>query len=385
MWAIYEKDKNDLEVYGEMCAPHKPFSVQLCINWGCNRQATVKNTTFDQDGLPHCKGACDFCGAACLADPETGAWEHKRMDVEVAAELARQMHAWKPNGTRYEIDKFGEPWLNKKWPSIVKALRDNDPKCSINLQTNGIGVHKKDQSVFNRVCDQFFEAGGNMLVFDAYEGSYSAFVEKAKAYCAERDVLFVDFIYDNANHHNYYRKASPKTRELYVVDDLGECNINNHASNGHTQRHINNHAGLQMAAAQVKYGTQVTEPLSSTCTRVFREIIVGYDGTVTVCCHEFARRLNLGNILQDNVRDIWNGRDFRTVRALLKNHSRSWCNVCADCSYWGGNLAHLERISYEPTDEDMEHLADTNERLSNSRHPRFSLDLNYHGKQYRLE
>lgn len=123
MWAIYEKDKKDLEVYGEMCAPHKPFSVQLCINWGCNRQATVKNTTFDQDGLPHCKGACDFCGAACLADPETGAWEHKRMDVEVAAELARQMHAWKPTDEDMEhLAETNERLSNSRHPRFSLEL-----------------------------------------------------------------------------------------------------------------------------------------------------------------------------------------------------------------------------------------------------------------------
>lgn len=363
---IYARDQ---ETYGNHVAPQLPWSVQLCITYGCNRAPLKKNRYIDQNGEIACKGGCMFCGVASLIDIEKDVIGFNTMSVETAELVAKQLNDWVP-GRRFEINNFGEPWLNPEWDKIIKALRDNYPSCSIQLQTNGINLYKKGYEAFKDYVDRYFNNGGNLLAIDAYEGSYQTYMEFARRYHEETGVLAVDFMHDNKENRTYYRNACG-CKELYVVDDLGECDYKEKTTKDKkAQRNINNHSGCQAHEVWAQYGIdEKALPLQKKCTRVFREIIIGFDGTVTICCQDFLRRVNLGNIHETNVRDIWNSPEFNTIRKALYDKNRGFCTPCAMCSYAGGfRVGFIHRPDGKLTHEELVQLANLQDQLSDRMH-----------------
>lgn len=360
--------EEDIRRYGKNVAPQLPWSIQLCITYGCNRAPVVRNRYTDEvTGEIKCKGGCMFCGSASIIDKETDRPTFNHMKVETAVELAKQFQDWIPSPSRrFEINNFGEPMLNPHWREIVKALRDNYPGCCIQLQTNGVGTFN-NYDRFKNMVDDFFFNGGNLLAIDSYEGSYKYYIEYGKRYEKETGVKCIDFMHDNPENMTYYRNAGSDTKELYIVDDLGECDYKEKTTKDKkAQRSINNHAGCVDRSVWKQFGIDVNSlPLQKKCSRVFRELIIGCDGTVTICCQDFLRRVNLGNILETNVRDIWNSEEFNTIRKYLYDKDRSFCDPCRFCSYTGGfRLGFLKRPEGDISSEEQINLYNLVERNS---------------------
>lgn len=348
----------DVKKYGENVAPQLPWSIQLNPTYGCNR-APLRSKQ-QPDGS--CKGGCNFCGIWSLIDHEKDTIEFRYMTVETATVIAKQLNDWVP-GRRIEINNFGEPFLNPDIFKIIKALRDNYPSCCIQLQTNGVNC-KESYEIFKDMSSKFFEAGGNMLVFDSYEGTYPTYLEFSKKFKEETGIGYIDYIYDNPDHVSYYANHGTDYQKIFVVEDLEIT------SKGGTARAIYNHAGNLNPEVFKKYNIPVGElPMDKKCSRVFREIIVGYDGTVSMCCHDFRRQLVLGKVPEDNVRDIWNSREFNTLRKLLYDKDRTKIRPCNVCSYPGGfRLGFLHRPVGEVTQEDYDDLVSLQKKYSDLIH-----------------
>ena len=72
------------------------------------------------------------------------------------------------------------------------------------------------------------------------------------------------------------------------------------------------------------------------CNYPFKELVVSYDGKISLCCNDFFSSFNLGTIYADIV-TIWNNKIRKQIRNEFYNNK---FNICRDCS-----------IFYEPTQE----------------------------------
>lgn len=346
-----------MKMYKYSKAPQNPWSVQICPTYGCNRAPLPSK--IQPDGS--CKGGCEFCGIWSLINKDTGLINFKFMTVETARLIAEQLNNFIA-GRRIEINNFGEPLLNKDIWKIIDTLRTYYPSGCIQLQTNGLNAYKSYEE-FKQLCDNFFENGGNLLAFDAYEGSYKPYLEFAKRYGEENSIFVCDFIHDNKDNHTYYRNAGSKTKEIYVVDDLGEVNKSK------AQRHIFNHAGDVNPAVYEKYGIPTNLPLEKKCSRVFREIVVGFDGTVSICCQSFRRQLVIGNIYDTDLETLWNSEEWNIIRAVTFDKRRDLLRPCDICDYAGGfRIGFLKRPEIEVNNENLNKLVEVQKRYSDKIH-----------------
>lgn len=66
------------------------------------------------------------------------------------------------------------------------------------------------------------------------------------------------------------------------------------------------------------------------CSLPWKIIVVNWDGTVTACCMDYDARYKLGNMLCEEIVDVWNGNDYVKFRqAMLKNGEG--IKMCKDC------------------------------------------------------
>lgn len=73
------------------------------------------------------------------------------------------------------------------------------------------------------------------------------------------------------------------------------------------------------------------------CPQLWQRMFIHPDGVVSVCCVDSARELQVGNIHERSVEEIWNGPEYRKLRELHRTGRIEEIPVCANC-----HLAQIE-------------------------------------------
>lgn len=329
----------------------KPWSIQLEVVEGCNY-------------------SCWFCGIHSIrskSTPEIGWNDFREMPVELVRAMFKETQQWLPGGVRVELNNHGEPTLHKHFVDIIKAIR-TDPKAHIQLQTNGSQI--EDWKVFREQAKEWFAAGLNLLAINAYKRwwgkpheehktRYEMFMAYADKFAAKSGMRVTDHYYNNPDHLSIYRRYPVKMQQIFVLDDLGEVNLKKRTETGRpVSKDINNEAGnspekpLQNLLGQ----EPITEPLEKKCTRPFRELNMGYNGVVPVCCYDWSTQMPIGKFPDLSLKEIWNSIQLNAIRELLfrKNRHMTPCTVCSYNGGWRQGL--IKPPGLRQSDEDLQEI-----------------------------
>ena len=148
----------------------------------------------------------------------------------------------------------------------------------------------------------------------------------------------VDFYYDNPENLSAYRNYGRRSKKVFIFQDLGLVNIEKLTNKRLAKKILNEAGNSPEKVLKAKLGIEpVTEPLKKGCSRVFRELTIGWNGEVPACCYDWKSELVFGKFPEQSIKDIWSGKLWESARVLLhpSNAERdmSPCNVC---DYNGG-------------------------------------------------
>lgn len=261
-----------------------------------------------------CTLACSFCALQSIrangADAVAGVHgkssaPYKRMEYVTALRVAKEIErlGWNP---RIEFAMHGEPTVNERLSMMIGAFRNELPKSSILLTTNGSGLKTV------HVAHELFKAGLNTLAYDKY--NHAPWRERAQGtlreYCVRSGIPL--YFYP-AN-----KSASPHTRffgqRVVIIRDITENSSGTHK--------ITNQGGNSGTA----------EPLEQRCAKPFRELSIRWDGNVAICCDDWKGEYKIGNIHDMPLDAIWQHSRFRAARVALYNAQRSAIGVCSGCN-----------------------------------------------------
>lgn len=275
-----------------------------------------------------CCLACDFCGIYAL-NKYKKTQKRKRvqcMSIRTARQLAAGFADWmgKNHARRFEFAMRGEPLLHSDLPGIIALFRHNLPKAQLMITTNAIPIINGPPSLISNL----FRAGTNYIALDAYEPNRDAIIQYGQQHAREIGVPFHDLY---AEGWNVYQYRGHTERAIVLFDDI--------ALNQGTDRRkkLCNHAGNVDYTKTAKYGiTPLPAPLQKVCVNPFRELVIQYDGTVPVCCHDWLRECLVGVFPQQSLESIWEGDALNSIRSLLKRKARYRIPLCSRCDYDGG-------------------------------------------------
>ena len=77
--------------------------------------------------------------------------------------------------------------------------------------------------------------------------------------------------------------------------------------------------------------TFMKKKITNTCEYPWRTMVVLQDGQVTSCSHDYNGSINLGNVKDNNILEIWNSKKYKKMRSdfkKLKYDDYSVCNKC---------------------------------------------------------
>jgi len=275
-----------------------------------------------------CNLNCSFCGRS---QASTG-----RITKETLLNIVDNLTE---KTKRISISLQGEPTLHKNVGEYIGIIREKMPKAQILIITN-TEVYKS-KNIFEFI--DLFDKGLNYAQTDFYSKAQRDFfigeLERNKRILEIKGIQVYDYYKDNVNAFSY-KGYKHKTIILTDESDIFNCD-------GNVTRRMHNWGGNLKLSQWEKYtGSKLQDfPLRKVCKEPYKYMTIGYDGIVDICCSNGAKCIDLGNVNEEHVLDIWQGEKFQKVRALLAEGYREDLISCVLCSqrsfrvglypYWG--------------------------------------------------
>jgi radical SAM protein with 4Fe4S-binding SPASM domain len=70
----------------------------------------------------------------------------------------------------------------------------------------------------------------------------------------------------------------------------------------------------------------------ASCILPWRQLSIGWDGTVAICCRDMDFKDPIGNAQETSIDEIWNSEKMMQYRESLSNSRKSELSICKDCA-----------------------------------------------------
>ena len=233
-----------------------------------------------------CNRTCSFCPRSATNFIDKKEFITNTLHEKLCLELKELNY----RGTiRYS--GFVEPMLDKNIFNLINMARNYLPESNIEMVTNGDPLNLKR-------LKKLFESGLNKILISAYDGKEES--EKLEDLCIQANLTKKQYIV----RHRYYSEDK----------DFGIT--------------LSNRSGL-MTDAEFKIDA-LKEPLKKPCYIPSYTFFLDYQGDVLMCPHDWGKKVILGDLNKEKLKDIWFSKKFMEIRKMLNKSNRNFkpCNVC---------------------------------------------------------
>ena len=249
----------------------------------------------------------DTCNRSCLfcpkSDESIAPNTHQKMEMVLINKLAENLKKIKYKGS-VVLCGYGEPMLHKDVYKISKKLSE---VAFVEIVTNGDTLNEER-------IKQLYNSDANKLLVSMYDGPHQ--IKKFKEMVTKSGVP-KNFVILRDRWHDEKKDFGLK---------------------------LTNRAGTN------QYGIQEDEKKYSFCFYPSYQCLIDWNGDVFLCPQDWQRRITMGNIMQKEFIDIWNGKILENYRKklLMGNRSLSPCNKCnAEGTVLGKNHAEEWKKFYK--------------------------------------
>jgi len=239
-----------------------------------------------------CNRSCSFCPKS---DPKIAPDTHQRMQMNLINKLTEELKEIKYKGS-VTLCGYGEPMLHKDINLICKKLSEGS---FVEVVTNGDPLNAKK-------INELYVNNVNKLLISMYDGEHQ--IEKFNKMIKESEVPN-DFVILRDRWYD-----AKKDYGLKLTNRTGTINI-----------------GKQEKVGKYKK-----------CFYPSYQFLVDWNGDIFLCPQDWQRRIAMGNMMQENIFDIWTNKIITKYRKNLLNGKRvdNPCNTCnAEGTILGKNHA----------------------------------------------
>jgi radical SAM protein with 4Fe4S-binding SPASM domain len=285
------------------------------------------------DPVNTCNFKCTFCPTG---DREliksTGRWQG-RLDYDIYTKVIDDLGEFDQPLKVLRLYKEGEPLLHTRFADMVAYAKKSGHVKYIDTTTNGYlltpekvgpildaGIDRINISVDGMSSAQFWQFTKTRVDFDQFVDNIRKLYER-KGDCE----ICIKIPGDILSEHD-------RTRFFEIFGDIADrVFIENFAPCWPTFD-VEERTGIQISEGI--YGNDIAEV--SVCPYIFYSMAVNTDGSVSLCFLDWARKLDVGNVRTESVRDIWLGDAMNAHRIAHLEGRRKDNPTCRDC----GQLTH---------------------------------------------
>ena len=247
-----------------------------------------------------CNRSCSFCPKS---DNSVAPNTYQKMSRVLIDKLTSELKKIKYRGA-IALCGYGEPLLHNDIIYITKKLSS---VASVELVTNGDVLNYK-------ILNELYEANVSRILVSMYDGIHQ--VKKFK------EII----------------KKSKIPEDLVILRDRWYDKDNNFGVK------LTNRTGT------IKIGNQLSNNVHTTCFYPSYQFLIDWNGDVFLCPQDWQRRVTMGNMMQEDIFNIWNGKIMNKYRKTLLDGKRSLnpCNTCnAQGTLLGSSHAKIWRQIYK--------------------------------------
>jgi len=231
-----------------------------------------------------CNRSCSFCPKS---DEKVAPNTYQKMSRLLIDKLAAELKKVKFNGA-FALCGYGEPLLHNDIIYITKKL---STAGKVEIVTNGDVLKAKTLA-------DLYKANVSRVLISMYDGEHQ--IDKF------RSII----------------KASKVPEDLVILRDRWYSKDNNFGVK------LTNRTGT------IKIGNQAPTTLHKTCYYPSYQFLIDWNGDVFLCPQDWQRRVTMGNMMQENIFDIWTSKIISRYRKNLLNGKRN-LNPCNSCNAQG--------------------------------------------------
>lgn len=231
-----------------------------------------------------CNRSCSFCPKS---DDKVAPDTYQKMSKKLIDKLHNDLKTMNYKGS-LALCGYGEPLLHKDIEYIVSKLSE---VADIEIVTNGDPLN-------NKMITKLYNANAARLLISLYDGP-------------EQIDLFKSMI-----------KQADVPEDFVILRDRWYTQTENFGVK------LTNRAGT------INTGNQIANDVHTTCYYPSYQFLIDWNGDVFLCPQDWQRRQTMGNMMQEELFDIWTSKIMKKYRIDLLKGKR--CNnPCKTCNAQG--------------------------------------------------
>ena len=279
------------------------------------------------DPASHCNFKCRFCPTGDLELIQSTGRYQGAMAFDTFKKIIDDLQEFSEPVRVLRLYKEGEPLMNKRFAEMVGYARQSDKIKRIDTTTNGVLLTPK-------TSEKVIAAGIDQINISVNGIRNEQFVELVKTKVNfERYIDNIKYLYGIRGDCEIYVKAikenlseDDQKRFLDIFGDIADRVFFEHL--------FPNWPGfdddiIPKDCAVGLYGDEVIE--RSVCPYIFYSTTVNSDGSVSLCVQDWARKLVVGSVAEQSVKDIWLGQRINAHRLSHLNGCRKNNATCGQC------------------------------------------------------
>ncbi|TXJ35256.1 radical SAM/SPASM domain-containing protein [Brachyspira pilosicoli] len=276
-----------------------------------------------------CNFKCNFCPTSDLnLMKNTSGRNYGNIDFELYKKVIDDIKLFNNKIKTLHLHKSGEPLLNKKIADMIKYAKDSNCIETISITTNGYllnnelslqiidaGIDRINISIEGINAKQYLEIANVNINFDDFVNKI-AFLFKNKKNC----IISIKIVDANLNEND-------KKEFFRIFGDI--CDYIS-IENIIPWNEFDIDTSLISQNKSIYKGNLHHNILI--CPKIFYQIAVNSDGSVSACCDDWGHKVIVGNINEKSLVDIWNSEELKELRLLFIRGNRNKHPFCKDCS-----------------------------------------------------
>ena len=248
------------------------------------------------------------------------------MQWDLYKKIISDIHLFESQIKTLRLYAFGEPLLNPKFSDMVKYAKDEQVAENIDTTTNGSLFNPKlNLSIIEAGIDRI-----NISVIGINAEQYKSFSNYSINF--EQYVDNIAHLYHNRNKCIIFIKINGDV--ISKEDQQKFLEIFTPISNGIGIEHIINCWQLpELDNIKNKEVGVYGQPISHVeiCSYILYSCCVQFNGEVSACFLDWNRKLIIGDVKEQSLVDIWNGKPLQQLRKIMLLKQRNILEICKNC------------------------------------------------------
>jgi MoaA/NifB/PqqE/SkfB family radical SAM enzyme len=280
-----------------------------------------------------CNFQCKFCptGDRELMKKTPGR-NHGVMDFGLYKKIINDIGDFEKPIKVLRLYKDGEPLLNPHFAEMIRYAKEKKCADRIDTTTNALLLTPK-------INLEIIEAGLNRINISIEGVNAKQYLDFSKCKMDfERLVDTLTHLYENKKQCEIIIKINgdilteddkPKFYEIF--GDIADGVYIEHIMSCWPEFKLNN---VEVNREYGIYGQKIKEVL--VCPYIFYSFSINSDGLASACFLDWSRKLLIGDVKKESVKDIWNGKRLFELQKDFLQMKRKSHPVCGDC----GQMSH---------------------------------------------